>query len=61
MNEKKKLKNNIINTGTFKKIAVEGSKIIDEKVNESIRKNFLQKKYQKAMRQHLAQPITSFQ
>jgi hypothetical protein len=39
-----------MNGEAFKKVTANNSKPTDEKINSSIRKNYLQKKYEKAMK-----------
>ena len=56
-----KLKNKLMNAETFKKVSINKSKQTDEHISSSIRKNYLQKKYEKAMKKNTNSSVLDFE
>jgi len=55
-----KMKNKLINGDVFKKSTVQTTKQMDEKINQSIRRNYLQKKYEIAMKKNFGESLMEF-
>ena len=55
------IRNKLMNSETFKKVSIKKSKQTDEHISSSIRKNYLQKKYEKAMKKNTNPSVLEFE